>query len=150
MPVSLTTGRAFFNLTIIQESMLKIYELSRFDAMTLRISYCGQVIMASFKGGDQRRNRARLVTDSLFVQDALEHDPRFGSLYILKKSYSDSTKDVEARIANEKTKTRKITKVKSVNDALLYFTQLGANVTGEGDLKTLMEQYNVEFPNLRY
>lgn len=130
--------------------MLKIYELSRFDAMTLRISYCGQVIMASFKGGDQRRNRARLVTDSLFVQDALEHDPRFGSLYIMKKSYSDSTKDVEARIANEKTKTRKITKVKSVNDALLYFTQLGANVTGEGDLKTLMEQYNVEFPNLRY
>ena len=130
--------------------MLKIYELSRFDAMTLRISYCGQVIMASFKGGDQRRNRARLVTDSLFVQDVLEHDPRFGSLYILKKSYSDSTKDVEARIANEKTKTRKITKVKSVNDALLYFTQLGANVTGEGDLKTLMEQYNVEFPNLRY
>lgn len=130
--------------------MLKIYELSRFDAMTLRISYCGQVIMASFKGGDQRRNRARLVTDSLFVQDALEHDPRFGSLYILKKIYSDSTKDVEARIANEKTKTRKITKVKSVNDALLYFTQLGANVTGEGDLKTLMEQYNVEFPNLRY
>ena len=130
--------------------MLKIYELSRFDAMTLRISYCGQVIMASFKGGDQRRNRARLVTDSLFVQDALEHDPRFGSLYILKKSYSDSTKDVEARIANEKTKTRKITKVKSVNDALLYFTQLGANVTGEGDLKTLMEQYNVDFPNLRY
>ena len=130
--------------------MLKIYELPRFDAMTLRISYCGQVIMASFKGGDQRRNRARLVTDSLFVQDALEHDPRFGSLYILKKSYSDSTKDVEARIANEKTKTRKITKVKSVNDALLYFTQLGANVTGEGDLKTLMEQYNVEFPNLRY
>ena len=130
--------------------MLKIYELSRFDAMTLRISYCGQVIMASFTGGDQRRNRARLVTDSLFVQDALEHDPRFGSLYILKKSYSDSTKDVEARIANEKTKTRKITKVKSVNDALLYFTQLGANVTGEGDLKTLMEQYNVEFPNLRY
>lgn len=130
--------------------MLKIYELSRFYAMTLRISYCGQVIMASFKGGDQRRNRARLVTDSLFVQDALEHDPRFGSLYILKKSYSDSTKDVEARIANEKTKTRKITKVKSVNDALLYFTQLGANVTGEGDLKTLMEQYNVEFPNLRY
>ena len=130
--------------------MLKIYELSRFDAMTLRISYCGQIIMASFKGGDQRRNRARLVTDSLFVQDALEHDPRFGSLYILKKSYSDSTKDVEARIANEKTKTRKITKVKSVNDALLYFTQLGANVTGEGDLKTLMEQYNVEFPNRRY
>ena len=130
--------------------MLKIYELSRFDAMTLRISYCGQVIMASFKGGDQRRNRARLVTDSLFVQDALEHDPRFGSLYILKKSYSDSTKDVEARIANEKTKTRKITKVKSVNDALLYFTQLGANVTGELVLKTLMEQYNVEFPNLRY
>lgn len=130
--------------------MLKIYELSRFDAMTLRISYCSQVIMASFKGGDQRHNRARLVTDSLFVQDALEHDPRFGSLYILKKSYSDSTKDVEARIANEKTKTRKITKVKSVNDALLYFTQLGANVTGEGDLKTLMEQYNVEFPNLRY
>ena len=130
--------------------MLKIYELSRFDAMTIRVDYCGQVIMASFKGGDQRRNRARLVTDNLFVQDALERDPRFGSLFILKKSYSDSTKNVAASIANEKTKTRKIPKVKSVNEALLYFTQLGANVTGDGDLKTLMEQYNVEFPNLRY
>ena len=48
------------------------------------------------------------------------------------------------------TKTRKITKVKSVNDALLYFTQLGANVTGDSDLRTLMDQYNVEFPNLKY
>ncbi len=130
--------------------MLKIYELSRFDAMTIRVPYLGQVVMATFKGGDQRRNRARLVTDNLFVQDALERDPRFGSLYILKQSYSENTRDVGARIANEKSKPRKIVKVKSVNDALLYFTQLGANVTGEGDLKTLMEQYNVEFPNLRY
>ncbi len=130
--------------------MLKIYELSRFDAMTIRVTYLGQTIMATFKGGDQRRNRARLVTDSQFVQDALEQDARFGSLFILKKSYSENTKNVAASIANEKTKPRKITKVKSVNDALLYFTQLGANVTGESDLRTLQEQYNVEFPNLKY
>lgn len=130
--------------------MIKVYEMARFDAMTIRLNYCGQTVMATFKGGDQRRNRARLTTDNLFVQDALEHDQRFGSLYVLVKSYAESTTDAAARIANEKSKPRKITKVKSVNDALLYFTQLGANVTGEADLKTLMEQYNVEFPNLKY
>mgnify|MGYP000325904270 CR=1 FL=1 len=130
--------------------MIKIYEMARFDAMTIRLHYCGQTIMATFKGGDQRRTRARLTTDSLFIQDALEHDPRFNTLYVLKQSYSDTTRRVEARIANEMTKTRKITKVKSVNDALLYFTQLGANVTGDSDLRTLMDQYNVEFPNLKY
>ena len=71
--------------------------MARFDAMTIRLHYCGQTIMATFKGGDQRRTRARLTTDSLFIQDALEHDPRFNTLYVLKQSYSDTTRRIADR-----------------------------------------------------
>ena len=108
--------------------------------MTLRVPYLGQTVMANFKGGDRIRSRAKLVTSDRFIQDALEHDPRYGVLFTCVKKYEDTP----AQVA----KARKITKVKTINDALLYFTQLGASVTGENDLKDLMEQYNVEFPNL--
>jgi hypothetical protein len=127
--------------------MVKVYELTRFDAMTLRVPYLGQTVMANFKGGDRIRSRAKLVTSDRFIQDALEHDPRYGVLFTCVKKYEDTPAQV-AKAAADKAKPRKITKVKTINDALLYFTQLGASVTGENDLKDLMEQYNVEFPNL--
>lgn len=128
--------------------MVKVYEMARFDAITIRINYLGQTILANFKGGDQRRNKARLVTSDIFIQDAIEHDSRFGKLFYLVKKY-DNTPSGAAKLAADKGKVRKVTKVKTVNEALLYFTSLGASVTGECDLNSLMEQYNVEFPNLR-
>lgn len=128
--------------------MIKVYELARYDAMTLRIMYLGQEIQAQFKGGNNRDKKARLITASVFVQDAIEHDPRFGGLITLAEKYEDTpaaaAKAVEAREA-----PKKITKVKTVNDALLFFTKMGANVTVDSDLSKLMEQYNVEFPNLK-
>jgi len=128
--------------------MVKVYELARYDAMTLRVNYLGQTIFATFKGGDQTRKRARLTTADKFVQDALENDPRCGKLFNKVKQY-EGTNSALVKEAVDKAKPKRVTKVKTVNEALLYFTQLGASVTGESDLETLMEQYNIEFPNLK-
>lgn len=129
-------------------SKVKEYELSRFDAMAVRVPYMGQIIMANFKGGLGVRGRARLVTRDPFVQAALEQDPRYGKLFTLVKTYDDTPAAV-SKVAAEKAAPKRVSKVKTVNDALLYFTQLGANVTGDSDLSALAEKYNVEFPNLR-
>lgn len=122
--------------------------MSRYDAMTIRVSYLGQEIIANFRGGNRLTNRAKLTTSSTFVQDALEHDPRYGTLFRLVRKYED-TPEGAVKAKKEESAPKKVTKVKNVNDALLFFTKLGANVTGESDLSALMEKYNVEFPNLR-
>lgn len=128
--------------------MVKVYELARYDAMTIRISYRGQTIMTNFSGGNGHDKRAKLITASIFVQDAIEHDPRFNHLIYLVDKYDDTpAAAVEAQI--ERDKPKKITKVKTVNDALLYFTKLGENVTADSSLEDFMVKHNVEFPNLR-
>lgn len=128
--------------------MVKVYEMSRFDAMTIRVNYLGQTIVANFKGGNRLTTRAKLTTADVFVQDALEHDPRYGKLFVLTQKY-ENTPEAAVKAAVEREKPKKIVKVKTVNDALLFFTKMGANVTSDSDLNQLMEQYNVEFPNLR-
>ena len=128
--------------------MVKVYEMARFDAMTIRLNYCGQTILATFRGGVNAKVRARLTTSDRFVQDALEADPRYGTLYRMLRSYEDFP-CYNAANAEVDTKPKKITKVKDINGALRFFTEMGASVTGESDLKALMEKYNVEFPNLK-
>jgi hypothetical protein len=128
--------------------MVKVYEMARFDAMTIRLNYCGQTILANFKGGVNAKVRARLTTSDRFVQDALEADPRYGTLYRMLRSYKDAP-CYNVRNVEVDNKPKKITKVKDINGALRFFTEMGASVTGESDLKALMEKYNVEFPNLK-
>lgn len=122
--------------------------MARFDAMTIRVNYLGQEVIANFRGGNRLTTRAKLTTASTFVQDALEHDPRYGTLFTLVQKYEDTPEDL-AKAKKEESAPKRVTKVKTVNDALLYFTNLGANVTEASDLSGLMEKYNVEFPNLR-
>lgn len=129
--------------------MVKVYELSRYDAMTLRINYLGQTVLATFKGGNSAKVRARLTTADPFVQAAVENDSRFGKLFNLVRRYED-VGSKKAQNALSDSNPKKITKVKSVNDALLYFTTTyGVSIAGDTDLKSLMEKYNVEFPNLK-
>lgn len=125
--------------------MVKVYEAKRFDELQIRLNYCGQSLVVKFSGADAR-HRASFTTNNLFVQDALERDPRFGSLFVLVRKYNDdSAKNVEAA---EKA-PKKIVKVKTVNDALRWFTEAGFAPTGEEDITSLCEKANVEFPNLR-
>lgn len=126
--------------------MVKVYELTRFDGMQIKLNWCGQTVTAEFKGGGVR-NRAKILTSNLFVQDALEHDPRFGSLFVLTQSFEDKETKAEAEV--EEKKKRKITRVKSVNDAMRWLAENGYNPTGDEDLESLMEKAGVEFPNLK-
>lgn len=122
--------------------------MARYDAMTIRVVYCGVTIPCEFKGGRSARVRARLTTSNRFIQDALENDPRYGTLYIKLREYEDFPSKA-AQAAAIDAKPKKITKVKDVNSALMFLSTLGATVTGESDLDALMEKYNVEFPNLK-
>ena len=122
--------------------------MARFDAMTIRVTYLGQTILCEFKGGRDARVRARLTTADPFVQDALESDPRFGTLYTKLREYHDCPSRRAGSAAKDR-KPKRIAKVKDVNGALLFLSSLGATITGESDLPALMEKYNVEFPNLK-
>lgn len=125
--------------------MIKVYEVSRFDGLQIAVKWLGQIVHVEFKGGDAR-HRAKFMTDNLFVQDALEHDPRFGKLFILTQKYNDTPK-AKAKAA-EKGK-RAITRIKTVNDAIRWFAENGFTVTGDIDINDLADKANVEFPNLK-
>ena len=125
--------------------MIKVYEVNRFDGLQLALNWLGQTVHVEFKGGDAR-HRAKLVTSNLFVQDALEHDARFGKLYLLTKKYNDTPK-AKAKAA-EKGK-KQITRVKNVNDAMRWFAENGFTLTGEVDIDSMAEKAGVEFPNLK-
>lgn len=128
--------------------MVKVYEMARYDAMTLQVNYCGQTIVVTFKGGNRLTTRAKFTTASVFVQDAIEHDPRYGTMFKLVSKYEDTPAGIE-KAAKEAVAPKKITKVKTVNDALLFFQKMGVNITQDTNLEDLMAQYNIEFPNLR-
>lgn len=120
--------------------------MTRYDGMQLRFAWCGQNVSVEFKGGDGR-HRAKFMTSNLFVQDAIEHDVRYGGLVVLVSAYED-TPEGKKEAVEEKPK-RRITRVKSINDAMRWLTENGYNPTGEEDLDALMEKANVEFPNLK-
>jgi len=125
--------------------MVKVYEAMRFDTLQIRLNFLGQALSVTFDGADARR-KASFTTSNRFVQDALEHDPRFGSLYVLARKYAEENTEKAEAAAKA---PRKIAKVKTVNDALRFFTEAGYSPQGEEDLSSLCEKANVEFPNLK-
>lgn len=127
--------------------MVKVYELTRFDGMQIVVTWQGVNVHVEFKGGDSR-HRAKFTTNNLFVQDAIENDPRFGKLFLLKEKYNDTPK-AKAKAKEKENAKKQVTRVKSVNDAMRWFAENGFNPTGESDLSDLMEKAGVEFPNLK-
>lgn len=125
--------------------MVKVYECTRFDGMQITLNYLGNKIHVEFKGGDVR-HRAKFLTSNLFIQDALENDVRFGKLYVCTQKYNDTPK---AKAAAEEKSKKKVTRVKTTNDALRWLTENGFAPTGEGDIDDLMDKAGVEFPNLK-
>ena len=120
-------------------------------------TYCGVKVNMEFSGGNPAAGiKAKLETDSLFVQDAIEHDACYGRDIKLWKAFGEAkpkteakaeVKDAEAEDA--KLKAKKVAKVKNVNDAIAYFTELGETVETDADIETLCAKHNVEFPNLK-
>ena len=60
--------------------MNKIYEIQGLASARLIFNYQGTQVTAHFQGGNRHLGRnARLVTDNIIVQQAIEHDSRFGT-----------------------------------------------------------------------
>lgn len=130
--------------------MTKIYELAGKDRCQIFTVYCGIRIPVEFRGVVGGNGRSQYKTSDRFVQDALEHDFRFGTLYKLIATF-DETKVVSAKAAEieaeEPRRLKNINSVKSLNDALVYFSRKGELAETDEDVKTLMDKWGVAFPN---
>lgn len=125
--------------------MRKIYTLENMTAGRYSTVYCGVKVNFEFKGGNPGAGlKARLETDNLFAQDAIEHDPRFGQDFKLWRAYGEEEKGTPV----EKP-VKKVPKVKNVNEAIAYFTGQGEKLSGDEDINALCEKYNVAFPNMK-
>lgn len=128
--------------------MTKIYEIQGKDRCQIIVYYCGTKITAEFKkvaGGTQR---SQLVTADRFIQDALEHDTRYGLLYRCVRSFDEQevVKAAEVREELSNSPAKVINTVKNLNDALVWFAKKGETPMTDEDVKQLMQRYNVAFP----
>lgn len=139
----------------------KVYELKGMNGYRLITTFMGVNVDAEFKGGNTLHGiGGRLVTSNPFVQDALEADNRFGSLYVLKETYADEpdnkkTKSAAKNSTNSKAKepaaegkAKAVKSVKTFNDACDYFANEGEVCDTAEDVESLCAKYGVTFPNL--
>lgn len=139
------------------------------DACLMKTVYCGVKVNMEFKSGNHLNGKhAVLITKNPFVQDAIENDERFGSVFRLAATYNQSdAKNVDAvvqepkssrearkmKIAKERAEKeaangyKDISKVKNMNDAIEYFTSLGEVVENEEQIKEMADKHRVKFPN---
>lgn len=137
--------------------MRKIYRLKSMDACKLQTTYCGVKIALEFRDTMVKsKKEATLSTNNPFIQDAIEHDPRFNKLFILMASYDDAPTKVEVKEEEERPvrKNRDSRKRRtqeemdkannmSVNDAIAYLESKGEQVDSEDNLAELAEKHGI-------
>lgn len=155
---------------------VKVYELQRgMDAGIIYTTYCGVSVKVEFKNGNHLNGiHASVSTNSKFVQDAIEQDHRYGTLFKLARVIDNTPTATEEEPAKvEKSTTQKskrrtqaeidaakgkkattdgttaVEEVKSINDAIEYFSKKGESVDSDTKIEELKEKYNVSFPNLK-
>lgn len=153
----------------------KIYKLTGMDACLMKTVYCGVKVNMEFKSGNHLNGKhAVLITKNPFVQDAIENDERFGTVFKLAASYEcnedkttadtlqepkSSREAKKMKIAKEKAEKNKTEKklgngykdvpeVKNINDAIEYFTTLGEMIESEEQINEMADKYQVKFTNL--
>lgn len=140
--------------------MIKVYEAIKQNSALLCTTYCGILLKLNFVNGNQILGRnAELRTNNRFVQDAIEHDPRFGLAIRLKRSYPEPSDKQEVKPAkpvkgsvqavSDQPTVEEVKSVKTLNDALTYFLSRGESPDDEPDIEALKKKYNVTFPNLK-
>lgn len=128
--------------------MKKVYEIKGKDSCRVKVVYCGASVVVDFTNGAVIHGRnARYITDNKFVQDAIESDPRFGSLIICAEVYG--APEVKAKESAPIRNVKAVKSVKNTNDAIDWFASKGEVFTNKEELDALCEKYGVEFPNLK-
>lgn len=144
--------------------MEKKYTYIRGDYQRLLIPAGKATITVEFKGGNSFKGvLPSLSTSSALVQQAIEGHHRFGKEIRLvsidgldpkewekRNSVGTKSADSESQNAGKKKPGKKQVKsVKSFNDAVDYFANLGASMESEEELGALCDEFKVEFPNLQ-
>lgn len=139
--------------------MIKVYEAIKQNSARLCTTYCGILVELNFVNGNQILGRnAELHTNNKFVQDAIEHDRRFGLTLRLKRTYAEPSDPVtKPAVKTLKSVPRKIKtdqpeevdSIKDANGAIAYFLAKGEAPDEELDIEALKKKYNVSFPNLK-
>lgn len=129
----------------------KIYGVYQAELSTIVI-VGGKPVRIEFSGGvplGNSRISARYRTTDKNIQDAIEADPRYGSLFFLE-SISEIKKP-ERVVKNGKTREFKyITRFQDAVNVLVteYHVPL-ENLTNKAEVKKAAEKKGVAFPNLR-
>ena len=139
--------------------MRKIYRLKSMDACKLQTNYCGVKVALEFKDTMiKSKKEATLSTSNPFVQDAIEHDARYGKVIVLMAAYDDSPKqEVVQEVEEERPARRRKESIKrrtqeeietsqkkmSVNDAIAFFESNGEKVENEDNLAELAEKHGI-------
>lgn len=137
--------------------MRKIYRLSNMDACKLQTTYCGVKVALEFRDTMiKSKKEATLSTNNPFIQDAIEHDSRYGKVFTLMAAYDDTPKvaevvEEEVRLSRKKGDGKKRrtqeemdkTNEMNVNDAIAFFESKGEQVSGDEQLTELAEKYGV-------
>lgn len=149
------------------------YTYIRGDYQRLLLRAGKAIIAAEFKGGNSLKGiLPSLTTSNSLVQHAIETHHRFGKEIQLvtidglspenwKKQHAPEAKAQEKAKADEpkgeekpkkkvqKPAKKQVKEVKTFNDAVDYFANLGAVLDSEEGLSALCEEFKVEFPNLK-
>lgn len=134
----------------------KVYQLKYKRRASFYTTYCGIGINLDFMHNVTDDDRAQLIVTNKFVQDAIEHDSRFGTEFILVDTYGEEEPKPEAPTSttSEKKPTKRAPKkvivsdVTNINDAYDYFAAHGVVLTTLDELKAQIAKENVEFPNV--
>lgn len=141
--------------------MLKIYEAVGQNSARLCTTWCGTLLELNFINGNRLLGRnAELATSNRFVQDAIEHDRRFGTAIRLRRSFAEAGDAADAAPGDAKApagrRTRKsvdaaeaVESVRNANDAISYFLGRGEPADSGADIEGLKRKYNVTFPNMK-
>jgi hypothetical protein len=156
--------------------MIKDYEFVGKQCAVLHLKYFGIDVKVEFTNGNTARQRgAEFSTNDRFVQDAIEHDSRFGSVIKLRGAFPEASdkkpEPTDKAAKEEKTKGGKsgkggkasnsgndddgssaqaVESCKNMNDIVKFFADKGEKPEGDEDIKALMEKYNVSFPNVKF
>lgn len=136
----------------------KVYQLRFKRRAVFYTTYFGVGITLDFMHSTSDDDHGQLATSDKFVQDAIEHDVRFGSEFFLLDTLGKDDVPEEDNVETTSTNNKKpkknapkkvvVSDVTNINDAYDYFAAHGVVLTTLDELKAQIAKENVEFPNL--
>lgn len=159
----------------------KLYELIGMSSGRFETKYYGIRLTLKFEQGFSSTGIqvGQLITNDKFLQDAIEHDVRYGRRWRLKQVFErpkEEPKQEEVveeqqpvvkrttlpkREQKPKAEPKKkeeskakvsrtiVETVTNRNDAAEWFAEKGSVFTTDAELQELMEKFDVDFPNLQ-